>query len=109
MQRVVCPRTLENRTSFVDARSQSGGDFDKAYISDMVSDHSKLLDAFSTKVNDATDTQFKATIEQGKSVVAAHKNIALTSIKSCSSSRSGKITDCKAPVTRRRGFLLRAA
>ncbi|HXS11096.1 MAG TPA: DUF4142 domain-containing protein [Acidobacteriaceae bacterium] len=56
--------------------SMSGADFDKEYISDMVSDHSKDLDAFTKEVEDTKDAKFKVTVEQGKSVVAAHKNMA---------------------------------
>jgi putative membrane protein len=54
----------------------SGNDFDKEYMSDMVSDHSKDLDAFTKEVKDTKDAKFKASVEQGKSVVAAHKNMA---------------------------------
>lgn len=54
----------------------SGADFDKEYMSDMVSDHSKDLDAFTKEVKDTRDTKFRTTVEQGKSVVAAHKNMA---------------------------------
>lgn len=54
----------------------SGHDFDKEYIDDMVSDHTKDLDAFTNEVNDTHDAKFKAAVEQGKSVVAAHKNMA---------------------------------
>jgi putative membrane protein len=54
----------------------SGNDFDKEYIDDMVSDHSKDLDAFNKEVNDTHDTKFKTAVEQGKNVVAAHKNMA---------------------------------
>jgi putative membrane protein len=57
-------------------QGMSGNDFDKEYISDMVSDHSKDLDAFTKEVNDTKDAKFKAAVEQGKSVVAAHKNMA---------------------------------
>jgi putative membrane protein len=54
----------------------SGNDFDKEYIDDMVSDHSKDLDAFTKEVKDTKDAKFKTAVEQGKSVVAAHKNMA---------------------------------
>jgi len=57
-------------------QGMSGNDFDKAYISDMVSDHSKVLDAFTTEVKDTKDAKFRTTVEHGKSVVAAHKNMA---------------------------------
>ncbi len=54
----------------------SGKDFDKEYISDMVTDHSHDLDAFTKEVKDTKDAKFRASVEQGKSVVAAHKNMA---------------------------------
>ena len=54
----------------------SGNDFDKEYIDDMVTDHTKDLKAFTKEVNDTHDAKFKASVEQGKSVVAAHKNMA---------------------------------
>lgn len=54
----------------------SGADFDKEYIDDMVSDHTKDLKLFTNEVNDTHDAKFKAAVEHGKSVVAAHKNMA---------------------------------
>jgi putative membrane protein len=54
----------------------SGTDFDKEYIDDMVSDHTKVLDDFTKEVNDTHDAKFKTAVEQGKSVIAAHKNMA---------------------------------
>ncbi len=57
-------------------QGMSGHDFDKEYISDMVSDHSKDLDAFTKEVKDTKDAKFRTAVEQGKSVVAAHKNMA---------------------------------
>lgn len=54
----------------------SGKDFDKEYISDMVTDHSHDLDAFTKEVKDTKNAKFRASVEQGKSVVAAHKNMA---------------------------------
>ena len=57
-------------------QGMSGPDFDKEYMSDMVSDHTKDLDAFTKEVKDTKDAKFRASVEQGKSVVAAHKNMA---------------------------------
>lgn len=57
-------------------QGMSGKDFDKEYISDMVTDHSHDLDAFNKEVKDTKDLKFKTAVEQGKSVVAAHKNMA---------------------------------
>jgi len=57
-------------------QGMSGNDFDKEYMSNMVSDHSKDLDAFNKEVKDTKDMKFRTSVEQGKSVVAAHKNMA---------------------------------
>jgi putative membrane protein len=54
----------------------SGADFDKEYISDMVTDHSKALSAFTTEAKDTKDVKFKAAVIKGKTAVAAHKNMA---------------------------------
>ena len=54
----------------------SGADFDKAYIGDMVSDHTKALRAFTTEAKDTKDVKFRAAVLQGKTAVAAHKNMA---------------------------------
>ena len=54
----------------------SGSDFDKEYISDMVSDHAKALSAFTTEAKDTKDVKFRATVIKGKTAVAAHKNMA---------------------------------
>jgi putative membrane protein len=56
--------------------SLSGKDFDQQYMDDMVSDHAKAYDAFTKEVADTHDAKFKAAVIQGKSVVAAHKNMA---------------------------------
>jgi putative membrane protein len=54
----------------------SGADFDKEYISNMVSDHAKALSAFTTEAKDTKDVKFKAAVIKGKTAVAAHKNMA---------------------------------
>jgi len=54
----------------------SGADFDKEYISQMVTDHSKALSAFTTEAKDTKDVKFRAAVIKGKTVVAAHKNMA---------------------------------
>jgi putative membrane protein len=54
----------------------SGKEFDKEYIDDMVNDHTKDLDLFNQEVKDTHDQKFKVAVENGKSVVAAHKNMA---------------------------------
>jgi putative membrane protein len=54
----------------------SGADFDKEYISQMVTDHAKALDAFTKEAKDTKDLKFRAAVIKGKTVVAAHKNMA---------------------------------
>ena len=54
----------------------SGADFDKEYISDMVSDHTKALSAFTTEAKDTKDVKFRTAVIKGKTAVAAHKNMA---------------------------------
>jgi putative membrane protein len=54
----------------------SGPDFDKEYRSIMVSDHTKALDAFTKEAKDTKDGKFQAAVLKGKTMVAAHKNMA---------------------------------
>ncbi|HEY1499765.1 MAG TPA: DUF4142 domain-containing protein [Acidobacteriaceae bacterium] len=54
----------------------SGKDFDKEYIDEMVSDHAKALDAFTKEAKDTKDVKFRAAVLKGKTMVAAHKNMA---------------------------------
>jgi putative membrane protein len=54
----------------------SGKDFDKEYMSAMVSDHAKALSAFTTEAKDTKDAKFKVAVLKGKTRVAAHKNMA---------------------------------
>jgi putative membrane protein len=54
----------------------NGKDFDKEYIDDMVSDHAKALDAFTSEAKDTKDLKFRAAVIKGKTHVAAHKNMA---------------------------------
>ena len=54
----------------------SGADFDKEYMSDMVSDHAKALSKFTTEAKDTKDVKFQAAVVKGKTAVAAHKNMA---------------------------------
>jgi putative membrane protein len=54
----------------------SGKDFDKAYMKDMVSDHTKALSAFTKEAKDTKDAKFRAAVIKGKTAVAAHKNMA---------------------------------
>jgi putative membrane protein len=54
----------------------TGDDFDKEYVSQMVSDHTKALDAFTKEAKDTQDDKFRAAVIEGKTKVAAHKNMA---------------------------------
>jgi putative membrane protein len=54
----------------------SGKDFDKEYIDQMVTDHAKALRAFTTEAKDTKDLKFRAAVIKGKTMVAAHKNMA---------------------------------
>jgi putative membrane protein len=54
----------------------SGNDFDKAYMKDMVSDHTKALSAFTKEAKDTKDAKFRVAVIKGKTAVAAHKNMA---------------------------------
>jgi putative membrane protein len=54
----------------------SGADFDKEYIGQMVTDHTKALSAFTTEAKDTKDMKFRAAVIKGKTAVAAHKNMA---------------------------------
>jgi putative membrane protein len=54
----------------------SGNDFDKEYMDDMVTDHTKALSAFTKEAKDTKDTKFRTAVIKGKTAVAAHKNMA---------------------------------
>ena len=54
----------------------SGKDFDKEYIDQMVTDHTKALSAFTKEAKDTKDAKFRAAVIKGKTAVAAHKNMA---------------------------------
>jgi putative membrane protein len=54
----------------------SGKDFDKEYIDQMVTDHAKALRAFTTEAKDTKDVKFRTAVIKGKTMVAAHKNMA---------------------------------
>jgi putative membrane protein len=54
----------------------SGKDFDKEYMDQMVTDHGKALDAFTSEAKDTKDAKFRTAVLKGKTHVAAHKNMA---------------------------------
>lgn len=56
--------------------SLSGTDFDKAYMSEMDTDHHAALDAFKTEESSTTNPSLKATVRKGERVVAQHTEMA---------------------------------
>ena len=60
----------------LDDDHQKEYDFDKEYMSQMVKDHTKALDAFTSEAKDTKDMKFRAVVINGKTMVAAHKNMA---------------------------------
>jgi len=54
----------------------NGAAFDKEYMSDMVTDHSKAYSVFTKEGADTKDPEFKDAVLKGKTMVAAHKNMA---------------------------------
>lgn len=54
----------------------SGKDFDKEYIDHMVDDHATALDKFQAEAKNTKDAKFRAAVLKGKTMVAAHKNMA---------------------------------
>jgi putative membrane protein len=54
----------------------SGHDFDKEYMDLMVKDHTKALSAFTKEAKETKDAKFRAAVLNGKTMVAAHKNMA---------------------------------
>ena len=54
----------------------TGKDFDKEYVDQMVTDHSKALDAFTDEAKSTKISSFRAAVLKGKTRVAAHKNMA---------------------------------
>jgi putative membrane protein len=45
-------------------------------MSQMVTDHTKALDAFTSEAKNTKDMKFRAVVIEGKTMVAAHKNMA---------------------------------
>jgi putative membrane protein len=72
------PTTLDSdhQQEYDKLNGLSGHDFDKEYMDCMVKDHDQAYDLFNKEVNDTQDAKFKTAVEHGKSVIAAHKNLA---------------------------------
>jgi putative membrane protein len=66
----------DHQTEWDRLNGLTGADFDKEYMSQMVNDHTKALDAFTAEAKDTKDAKFKASVSKGKAIVAAHKNMA---------------------------------
>jgi putative membrane protein len=54
----------------------SGTEFDKAYIEDAVKDHHGALALFDAELAATTDSDLKATVTEGRAVVADHSQMA---------------------------------
>jgi putative membrane protein len=66
----------DHQKVFDKLQGMSGNDFDKDYMSQMVTDHAKALDAFTSEAKDTKDVKFRSAVLKGKTMVAAHKNMA---------------------------------
>ncbi|WP_446741994.1 DUF4142 domain-containing protein [Silvibacterium acidisoli] len=66
----------DHKKEYAKLNGLSGGDFDKEYIDEMVSDHATALRDFTSEAKDTKDVKFRAAVLKGKTVVAAHKNMA---------------------------------
>lgn len=54
----------------------TGADFDKEYIDQMVKDHTDAFRDFSSEAKTTKDPKFRTAVLKGKTIVAAHKNMA---------------------------------
>jgi len=66
----------DHKSDYAKLDGMSGSDFDKEYMDLMVSDHSKALDLFTDEAKDTKDAKFRTAVVKGKTMVAAHKNMA---------------------------------
>jgi putative membrane protein len=66
----------DHQKLFDKLQGMSGNDFDKDYMSQMVADHAKALDAFTSEAKSTKDVKFRSAVLKGKTMVAAHKNMA---------------------------------
>ncbi|HTF68820.1 MAG TPA: DUF4142 domain-containing protein [Edaphobacter sp.] len=66
----------DHKSDYAKLNGMSGADFDKEYMDLMVSDHSKALDLFTDEAKSTKDPKFRAAVVKGKTMVAAHKNMA---------------------------------
>lgn len=66
----------DHKKEYAKLSGLSGADFDKDYMSIMVDDHAKALDLFTDEAKNTQDAKFKAAVLKGKTMVAAHKNMA---------------------------------
>ncbi len=66
----------DHKLDYAKLNGMSGEDFDKEYMDLMISDHSKALDLFTDEAKETKDTKFRTAVINGKTMVAAHKNMA---------------------------------
>ena len=65
-----------HKKDYMKLNGLTGAEFDKKYMDLMVDDHAKGLDLFTDEAKDTKDAKFKAAVLKGKTIVAAHKNMA---------------------------------
>jgi putative membrane protein len=73
-KKVTLPTDMDSshKSDFDSLKSQTGADFDKAYVDDMVSDHEKAVSDFESKAKNATDPEVKAFAEKTLPVLQKH-------------------------------------
>ncbi|MFC6644074.1 DUF4142 domain-containing protein [Granulicella cerasi] len=66
----------DHKDEYAKLSGLSGADFDKEYVDAMKKDHTKALDLFTDEAKETKNMKFQAAVIQGKTHVAAHKNMA---------------------------------
>jgi putative membrane protein len=63
---------LMDHAKYLELKAKSGTDFDRAYVEAMVKDHHDDLQAFMDEENKTTNTELKAAVEKGITVIKEH-------------------------------------
>jgi putative membrane protein len=63
---------LSDHAKYMELKTKSGTDFDRAYVEAMVKDHHDDLSAFIDEENNTSDPQLKAAVQKGKTVIREH-------------------------------------
>jgi len=70
--RVPSSAPLSAHAKYMELKTKSGTDFDRAYVEAMVKDHHDDLQEFLNEENKATNPQLKAAVQSGESVIREH-------------------------------------